>query len=476
MNQQLTPLADALREQVQKSFVPFDVPGHKGNLSALSEYFGEECLLLDKNSRASIDYLCDPSGVIREAQDLAAEAFGARHAFFMVGGTTSSVQAMVMSACAPGEKIILPRNVHYSVINAVILAGAVPVYIAPQVHARIGISLGMRIDDIKACIKANPDAKAILINNPTYYGICSNIEEIVSIAHSHGMLVLADEAHGTHFYFGDDLPKAAMHCGADLSSVSMHKTGGSLTQSSILLSNGNLSKAHVTNIINLTRTTSASYLLLSSLDIARRYLATEGKSVLNANLKEACLTREAINKIGGYYAFGKDCIDGDTIYDFDSSKLSINTLGIGLAGIEVHSLLRDQYGIQLEFGDTANILALSTLGDRSEDYAKLVAALTDIKSKYGNETSRAFSYEYITPTPIISPRDAFYAPKMSKHILDCEGEICGDAVMCYPPGIPILAPGELITPQIIDHIVYATQKGCTVTGITESKEISILLK
>ena len=151
-------------------------------------------------------------------------------------------------------------------------------------------------------------------------------------------------------------------------------------------------------------------------------------------------------------------------------------MGIGLAGIEVYSLLRDQYGIQLEFGDTANILALSTLGDRSEDYAKLVAALTDIKSKYGNETSRAFSYEYITPTPIISPRDAFYAPKMSKHILDCEGEICGDAVMCYPPGIPILAPGELITPQIIDHIVYATQKGCTVTGITESKEISILLK
>ena len=233
MNQQLTPLADALLEQARQDTVAFDVPGHKGNLAPLAEYFGQECLLLDKNSRASIDYLCHPTSVIREAQALAAEAFGAKHAFFMIGGTTSSVQAMVMSACAPGEKIILPRNVHYSVINAVILAGAVPVYIAPQVHPHIGISLGMCFDDVRECIKNNADARAILVNNPTYYGICSNMREIVSLAHEHGMLVLADEAHGTHFYFCDNLPVPAMRCGADLSAVSMHKTGGSLTQSSL---------------------------------------------------------------------------------------------------------------------------------------------------------------------------------------------------------------------------------------------------
>ena len=474
MNQNSTPLADALREQVQKAYIPFDVPGHKGNLDVLSEYFGEACLLLDKNSRAGIDYLCQPRGVIREAEALAAEAFGAADAFFMVGGTTSSVQAMVMSACVPGEKIILPRNVHYSVINAVILAGAVPIYIEPQVHPRVGISLGMRIYDVCKCIRRNPDARAILINNPTYYGICSNMEELVKIAHQNGLLVLVDEAHGTHFYFGDGLPKAAMHCGADLSSVSMHKTGGSLTQSSMLLSNGRLDKNHITNIINLTRTTSASYLLLASLDIARQYLATKGREVLNANLREICKAREAINRIGGYYAFGADCIDKDSIFDFDLSKLSVNTFDIGLAGIEVYSLLRDEYGIQLEFGDTANILALSTLGDRPEDNRRLIAALADIKSRYGNKNPKTFSYEYIAPMPIMPPRDAFYAVKERKRITLCEGEICGDAIMCYPPGIPILAPGELITAQIINHIIYASQKGCSVTGIDENQEITVV--
>lgn len=476
MNQYSTPLADALLEQVKREYLPFDVPGHKGRLTPLAEYFGEECLLLDKNSRASIDYLCHPRGVIREAQALAAEAFCAKHAFFMIGGTTSSVQAMVMSACAPGDKIIIPRNVHYSVINAVILAGAVPVYISPQVHTKIGISLGMRIDDVRKCIRSNPDAKAILLNNPTYYGICSNIKEIISIAHESGIKVLVDEAHGTHFYFGDGLPLAAMRCGADMSAVSMHKTGGSLTQSSILLSNGSIPRSHIENVINLTRSTSASYLLLASLDIARKYLATEGRAVLNENLTKISKARESINEIGGYYAFGNEIVDGDSICDFDSSKLSVNTLGIGLAGIEVYTLLRDEYGIQLEFGDTANVLALSTIGDSDEDNNCLVDALLDIKRRYGGSMSRRFSYEYITPTPVISPRDAFYSPKQNKRITECAGEICGDAVMCYPPGIPILAPGELITSQIIEHIVYASQKGCSVTGVDEDFSISIVLK
>ena len=476
MNQLLTPLADALSEQAKSEYIPFDVPGHKGTLKPLADYFGVECLRLDKNSRASIDYLCQPFGVISEAQELAAEAFGARHAFFMVGGTTSSVQAMVMSVCAPGDKIILPRNVHYSVINAVILAGAVPVYIAPQVHKRIGISLGMRIEDIRECIKQHSDAKAILVNNPTYYGICSDIAEIVSVAHKNGMLVLADEAHGTHFYFGNDFPKAAMHCGADMSAVSMHKTGGSFTQSSILLSNGRVPKSHIENIINLTRSTSASYLLLASLDIARKYLVTQGREVLAENLREICKVREQINEIGGYYAFGKDCIDGDSFYDYDLSKLSVNTLGIGLAGIEVYTLLRDKYGIQLEFGDTANILALSTIGDCPNDNGKLVSALRKIKEIYGKSGIRKFSYEYITPIPVISPREAFYSSKKLKLITDCQGEICGDAVMCYPPGIPILAPGELITRQIIEHIVYASEKGCSVTGLDKEHQIAVVVK
>ncbi len=474
MNQQLTPLADALLSDVGEAAVPFDVPGHKGRLHALSAYFGEKCLALDKNSRPSLDYLCQPRGVIKEAQQLAAEAFGAKHAYFMVGGTTSSVQAMIMSACAPNDKILLPRNVHYSIIYAIILSGAIPIYIDPCVQDKIGISLGMSLESIKACIEQNPDAKAILVNNPTYYGICSDIKSIVALAHKHNMLVLADEAHGTHFYFGDGLPAAAMRNGADMAAVSMHKTGGSLTQSSILLVGDKPNAEHVMNIINLTRTTSASYLLMASLDIARSYLATEGRQVLSKALSMADNAREKINQINGYYAFGSEIIDGNAVFDFDRGKLSVHTLGTGLAGIEVYSILRKKYGIQLEFGDTANILALSTIADRQADYDKLVCALAEIKDKHGQTKAPRFSYEYIHPTPCISPRNAFYAPKKRLPITECAGCISGEAIMCYPPGIPILIPGELITKDIIEHIVYAVEKGCSVIGLLDDGSIEVV--
>ncbi|MBQ3015979.1 MAG: aminotransferase class I/II-fold pyridoxal phosphate-dependent enzyme [Clostridia bacterium] len=474
MNQFLTPLADALLAEAKKEVIAFDVPGHKGRLSFLADYFGKECLLLDKNSRKSIDYLCQPRGVIREAEMLAADAFGAENAYFMVGGTTASVQTMVMSACAPGEKIILPRNVHYSVINAVILAGAVPVYINPSVHPSIGISLGMRISDIKKCIRDNPDAKAILVNNPTYYGICTDIRKVVEIAHENGMLVLADEAHGTHFYFGEGLPAAAMHVGADMAAVSMHKTGGSLTQSSILLSGKNIDPEHVRNIIGLTMTTSASYLLLASLDLARSYLATEGRAKINKITEMAIKTRKKINAMGGYYAFGEEIIDKDQIFDFDLTKISVNTFTIGLAGIEVYTILRDKYNIQLEFGDMGNILALCAIGDTEDDHIKLADALYDLREKYAKKESSRFNYEYISPITVVSPRQAFYSKKKNVHISASDGMISADSVMCYPPGIPILAPGELITKEIIEHIVYAADKGCTVSGLMENGNINVL--
>ena len=208
--------------------------------------------------------------MIREAEELAAEAFGAAHAFLMVGGTTSAVQAMILSVAKRGEKIILPRNVHRSVMGAMVLCGAVPVYVDPACEERLGIPLGMRVSDVERAIRENPDAKAVLVNNPTYYGICSDLRGIVKLAHSHGMLCLADEAHGTHFYFGEDLPVSAMEAGADMASVSMHKSGGSLTQSSLLLTGPAMVEGHVRQIINLTQTTSGSYLLLSSLDISRK--------------------------------------------------------------------------------------------------------------------------------------------------------------------------------------------------------------
>ncbi len=466
MNQHQAPLLDALTAMKTSRLVPFDVPGHKrgkGN-PELTAFLGKDCLSVDVNSMKPLDNLCHPTSVIAQAEALAAEVFGAAHAFFMVGGTTSSVQTMILSSVKAGDEIILPRNVHQSVINALVLCGAVPVYINPQTNKRLGIALGMSLTDITAAMDAHPKAKAILVNNPTYYGICSPLQDIVTLAHSRGIRVLADEAHGTHFYFGENLPISAMAAGADMAAVSMHKSGGSLTQSSILLCGKGVNPHYVRQIINLTQTTSGSYLLLSSLDISRRNLALRGKELFAKVQRMSAYARDEINAIGDYYAYGKELINGDSVYDFDATKLSVNTLELGLAGIEVYDLLRDEYDIQIEFGDLGNILAYLSVGDQNKNIERLISALGEIRRLYKKDKGGLHESEYINPQVAMSPQTAFYAPKVSLPLEDCLGEICCEFVMCYPPGIPVLAPGETITPAILDYIRYAKEKGCLLTG------------
>ncbi|MBR6906252.1 MAG: aminotransferase class I/II-fold pyridoxal phosphate-dependent enzyme [Selenomonadaceae bacterium] len=466
LTQDRAPVLEALERMKTARLVPFDVPGHKrgrGNRE-LAEFLGQKCLDVDVNSMKMLDNLCHPVSVIRDAEQLAAEAFKAAHAFFMVGGTTSAVQAMVLTALKRGEKIIMPRNVHRSAINALILCGAVPVYVNPQMDETLGISLGMRVDEVRAAMEANPDAKAVLVNNPTYYGICSHLREIVRMAHERGMLVLADEAHGTHFYFHEELPVSAMEAGADMASVSMHKSGGSLTQSSLLLCSEAVQPGYVHQIINITQTTSGSYLLMSSLDISRRNLALHGKEVFRQVIDLVEYARDEINAIGDYYAYGRELVDGDAIYDFDITKLSVFTRPIGLAGVEVYDILRDEYDIQTEFGDIGNLLAYVSVGDRPKDIERLVAALAEIRRNYRKDPSKMLKAEYIDPTVDCGPQEAFYAEKESLPIGKTAGRVSAEFVMCYPPGIPILAPGERITEPILSYIRYAKKKGCQMTG------------
>lgn len=467
LDQSRAPIYEALERYKSMRVVPFDVPGHKrgkGNRE-LTAFLGEKCLTVDVNSMKPLDNLCHPVSVIKEAEELAAGAFGAQHAFFMVNGTTSAVQSMIMSVCKRGDKIIMPRNVHRSAINALIISGAIPVYVNPSINKQLGIPLGMSVADVKYAIEQNPDAKAVLINNPTYYGICSDLRTITKLAHEHSMKVLVDEAHGTHFYFGENLPVSAMAVGADMAAVSMHKTGGSLTQSSFLLCNHpEINQGYVRQIINLTQTTSGSYLLLSSLDISRRNLALHGKEIF-ARVKDLSqYAREEINKLGGFYAFSSELIDGDAIFDFDTTKLSVHTRDIGLAGIEVYDLLRDEYDIQIEFGDIGNILAIISVGDDMFMMERLISAMAEIKRIYKKDMSGMYDHEYINPEVVMGPQDAFYAPKHSMPIVQSAGQVCSEFVMCYPPGIPILAPGERITKEILDYIAYAKEKGCFLTG------------
>lgn len=472
LSQKDAPLYEALEEHRQSRMVHLDVPGHKGGRGnkELRDFLGRNCLAADVNSMKPLDNLCHPVSVIRDAQRLAAETFGAAEAFFMVNGTTSAVQAMIMSCCMAGEKIIMPRNVHRSAINALVVCGAVPVYVNPGTHKGLGIPLGMSVCDVEAAILAHPDAKAILVNNPTYYGVCSNLKEIVRLAHQHDMLVLVDEAHGTHFYFGENMPVSATRAGADMAAISMHKTGGSLTQSSILLCGERVNADYVRQVINLTQTTSGSYLLLSSLDLARRNLSLHGKEMFEKTVDFVSYAREEINRLGGYYAFGEELVDGDAVFAFDPTKLSVHTREIGLAGIEVYDLLRDEYDIQIEFGDIGNILAIVSAGDRALEIERFIAALYEIKRLHAKNPAGLFDHEYINPEIVCPPQQAFYANTVSLPIEQSEGRVGGEFVMCYPPGIPILAPGERITGEILRYIAYAKEKGCFLTG-TQDLEI-----
>ena len=418
------PIYEALMKYNEARVVPFDVPGHKhgkGN-PLLTEFLGQTCMSVDVNSMKPLDNLCHPVSVIRDAERLAAEAFGAGHCFFMVNGTTSSVQSMILSVCKEGDKIIIPRNVHRSAINAMIVSGVVPVYVNPGVNHKLGIPLGMSVKDVEQAIIDNPDAKAVFVNNPTYYGI--------------------------------------------------HKTGGSLTQSSFLLvgKNAGISEGHVRAIINLTQTTSGSYLLLSSLDIARKYYATQGRELCAQVVKSAEYARTEINKIGGYYAYSDELVNGDDIFAFDKTKLSIYTRDIGLAGIEVYDILRDSYDIQMELGDIGNVLAIMSPGDRWKDIERLVSALSEIKRRFGKESAGHVDHEYINPKIMLSPKAAFYGEQEVLPIMESAGRISCEFVMCYPPGIPIIAPGELLTPEILENIDYSKKRGCFMTG-TEDMNI-----
>lgn len=470
-NQHSMPLAEAMQRYKLNRVVPFDVPGHKqgkGN-PRLRELLGSKCLSLDVNSMKPLDNLQHPVSVIKEAEALAADAFGAESAFFIVNGTTAAVQGMIMTACKKGDKIILPRNVHISAINSLVLCGAEPVYVNPGVNNELGIPLGMTVNDVLKAIEENPGAKAVLVNNPTYYGICSDLKSIVKAAHEHGMLVLVDEAHGTHFYFGESMPVSAMAAGADMAAVSMHKTGGSLTQSSILLTGGSVNPERVRQILNLTQTTSASYLLMSSLDVSRRNLALDGKEIFKKVTDLASYARDEINEIGGYYAYGKELTKNEAVYDFDLTKLSVFTRSIGLAGIEVYDILRDDYGIQIEFGDLGNILAIISVGDTELMIERLIAAMNEIKRLHEKDTKGMFEHEYITPILEMIPQKAFYAESKSVPLESSGGCICTEYVMCYPPGIPVLAPGERITAEIIEYIKYAKDRGCMMMGTQDSE-------
>lgn len=470
LTQNRTPLLDAVKKYIDDEVIRFDVPGHKQGrgIPELKDFLGERVFQMDVNGPSDLDCLSNPTGVIMEAEGLLAGAFMADKAFFLVNGTTSGIHAMIMSSCQPGDKIILPRNIHRSVIGGIILSHAVPVYVQPEINSELGIAMGVSVESIKKVIAEHPDAKALLLINPTYYGAASDIKSIVEAAHAHGIIVLADEAHGAHMYFHNNFPLTAMEAGADMSTVSLHKTAGSLTQSSaLLLRSSKIAPDTVKHVLNLICTTSSSYLLMCSLDAARKQLAVKGSDMLDKTLQYVRWARDEINCITGLYAFGKELSGSPGCHSFDETKFGVNVRKLGYTGYEIQSKLRKEYNIQIELSDLYNILSIVTIGDRKEDIEALVCALKDIASN-----TDASELKNITKIPsslkmAVTPRDAFYSAKRLVSLDKSAGEIAGEMVIAYPPGIPIICMGEVITKDIIEYIKILKEEKCKLLGTSD---------
>lgn len=482
LDQSHLPLYTALKKYSLDGTTSFHVPGHKqgqGN-QELARLLGGNCLKIDLTCMEDLDNICNPISVIKEAQDLAAQLYGADNAYFLVNGTTYGIQAMIMSVCEPGDKIIIPRNAHKSAIGGIILSGAEPIYVDPEIDEFMGIAMGVTPEKIARALEQHPEAKAVFLINPTYYGIASELQTIVNLAHALGKPVLVDEAHGAHLKFDCRLPISAMEAGADLSASSTHKLGGSLTQSSILLHQGDLVRSQkVKAVLNLTQTTSPSYILLASLDIARKQLAEQGEQLISEIYDISLWARREISKIDGLYVMGEEVLQQSGCYAFDPTKIVVNVKALGLSGYEVEKFLRKKYQIQVELSDLFNIIALVSLGDNRESLSILINALKEIAD--GKRVKNVVKYFIpMPPKPeiVISPRMAFYAETKEISLDEADGEVSAEMIMAYPPGIPILCPGEKITQEIIDYVNILRQEHAELQGTEdpEVKQIKVLCK
>ena len=457
------PLLSLLKNYSEMDISCFDVPGHvrSQGVSILNDYLGNEIMNMDINSSPLMDNVSNPNGIIKKAQELLAKSYNAHKSFFITNGTTQAIHVMILSMLSPGDKILLPRNVHKSVINGLIMSGATPIFIQPEFDYDLGVSLNI---------------KCLFLLNPTYYGACAQLEKIIKLCKDNNIKVLVDEAHGAHFKFHKELPPSSIELGADMAAISIHKTGGALTQASALLINNTVDDKKVLQTINMLQSTSASYLLMSSIDGARYNLDINGERQLSNALNLARYARNKLNRIDGIKVYSPQDLKSKGVEFVDETKLCINVKGLNLTGFEVYDMLYKNFSVQAELGDLYNVLALISIGTTKKDVDRLIKSIEIIaKTKKRSTKIKDIEIRQINTEIGINPREAFYAKKELVDIKDSLNMICGESIMAYPPGIPIISPGEIITYEIINYINLLKDSGAYFTDAQDKKLNKILV-
>ncbi len=488
LNQDQTPLLDALKACTTHAHAPFYTPGHKrgvGISQPLADLLGTKVFRADLTELADLDNLFAPQGVILAAQDLAAEAFGAEKTWFLVNGSTCGIEAAILATCGTGDKIILPRNVHLSVISGLILSGAIPIFVNPEYDSVLDIAHSITAQAVKTALEKHPDTKAVLVVYPTYYGVCGDLQAIAQITHQYHIPLLVDEAHGAHFAFHPDLPFSALAAGADLTVQSTHKVLGAMTQASMLHIQGDrIDIDRVNKALQLVQSTSPSYILLASLDAARQQMALSGKGLMSRTLELADIARRRISEIPGLSVL--------QMPNLDQTRLTVTVSGLGLTGFAAEEILDEKLGVTAEFASLQHLTFIISLGNTLSDIEQLVQGFMRVGSGEWGVTSTYFDFAQYKSLSnrgsgesksnqstrkgfvlcdnlgSVSPREAFFAVSEILPLSQTSDRICTEIVCPYPPGIPILMPGELITPAALEYLQQIQSMGGFISGCADT--------
>jgi arginine decarboxylase len=489
VDQNRTPYFDVLLDYVDSGVIPFHTPGHmqgRGMDRAFRDFVGDNVLAIDLTQIRGLDDLLQPEEAIAEAQELAAGAYGSDRSFFLINGSTSGNQIMMMAALNPGEKIALPRNSHKSAMGGLIMSGAIPVWMKPEVDVALHMDHTVTPETVRATLEATPDVKAVYVVSPTYYGVTADLASIAAVAHDHGIPLLVDEAWGPHFHFHPALPIDALEAGADLCINSTHKMLGSLSQTAMLHSKGDRVRVdRLKAVVKLFLSTSPNLVLVASLDVGRRQIATQGRALLSRTIELASDARRRLNAIPGIYCFGEEQVGRPGVFDLDPTKITITVKALGYTGYEAEEILRRRYNVQCELADLFNCLALFTIGTTEEAADRLVYGVKelsredrpiDVFSPSGVLERRLQTGTYALPQipPMrMNPREAFLAETELVKFKESAGRICAEVITPYPPGIPVISPGEEITQEIVAYLDLEKKAGVRMQGPYDSELRSI---
>ena len=479
-DQSRAPYFEALRRYAGAGRVAFHTPGHiqgRGAHAWLQEAFGSEVFALD---------LCPGLGDLDggatsaqgQAQALAADAYGAERSFFLVNGSTAGNQIMLMATCHPGDVVLTSRNTHKSIVAGLVVSGARPVYVHPQLDPESHIAHGITPEQVDEGLRAHPEARAVLIVSPTYYGACSDVAGIAESAHRHGVPLLVDEAWGPHFPFHPALPPHALSAGADMAVTGIHKLLGGFTQSSMVHVQGPLVDHNRVEVVTgMVQSTSASTLLRASLDVARMQMMTEGEALLSEVIALAEEARQAIDSHPRLSCLGKDLVGHHGVVAVDPTRLVVNVTGTRQTGYEVADRLFDEHGLVVELADFANVLANVTIGHRREDLVRLTDALVALADNPHSHRLRHIGFVEealrVPPEQVLSPMEAFHAPQERVSLPDSVGRVSAEMAATYPPGIPVLVPGERLTGALVAHLRAQISAGGRIVGPADRRLASI---